>query len=53
VTNAAVILEMMLAGGPLGHVATFDTGPTFAPLKRSVGLKPLDFRKTLRIAALG
>ena len=51
VTNAAMSLEHMLAGAPLCHVTLFDVGPTFGALKRSVAMRPLRFRDTLRRAA--
>ena len=51
VTNAAAVMELLLAGGPLSHVRVLDVGPTFATLKTSMGLHPLGFRATLRRAA--
>jgi hypothetical protein len=52
VTNVQLLLQRLLAGGPLAHVRILDVGPSFGDAKRLMGLRPLPWGRTVRAAAL-
>lgn len=51
-TNVAMMMEQMVAqGGCLTRARFFDAGPTFGEKKEQMGMHPLPFWHTLRMAA--
>jgi len=51
--NLVTCLELLCAGGLLSHARIFDVGPTFFELKGALGLAPLGWVRSLRLAAFG